>query len=152
MMGRGIDCPPAFRNAEARLELMDEQGIDYAIMLPTLASLVEERMRDDPDLAADAIHALNRWMVDEWPFQHEGRIFSVPIITPGLVHRALEELEYVLDNGAKVVLMRPAPAWGLPGAAVVGAARVRPVLGANPRDRHARRRTCLRQRLHPLCQ
>lgn len=112
IIGRGIDCPPAFRNAEARLQLLDEQGVDYALMLPTLASLIEERMRDDPDLAADAIHGLNRWMTDEWPFQYENRIFSVPIITPGLVHRAVAELEWVLEQGAKVVLMRPAPAWG----------------------------------------
>lgn len=115
MMGRGIDCPPAFRNARDRLTLMDEQGIDYAIMLPTLASLLEERMRDDPDLAADAVHALNRWMVDEWPFAYEGRIFSVPIITPGLVDRAIEELEFVLEHGARIILMRPAPAWGYQG-------------------------------------
>jgi len=115
MLGRGIDCPPAFRNAEARLELMDEQGVDYAIMLPTLASLLEERMRDDPDLTADAIHALNRWMVDEWPFDYEGRIFSVPIITPGIVDRAIEELEFVLEHGARAILMRPAPAWGYQG-------------------------------------
>src|SRR6202034_4155742 len=43
IIGRGIDCPPAFREARARLELMEEQGIDYAMMDPTLASLVEER-------------------------------------------------------------------------------------------------------------
>ena len=68
LIGRGIDCPPGFRNAEARIGLLDEQGVDYALMLPTLASLIEERMKDDPDLAADVIHGLNRWMVDEWPF------------------------------------------------------------------------------------
>ena len=72
IIGRGIDCPPAFREAGARLELMDEQGIDFAIMLPTLASLVEERMRDDPDLCAAAIHALNRWMLEAWPYAYEG--------------------------------------------------------------------------------
>lgn len=115
IIGRGIDCPPAFRNAEDRLTLLNEQGIDYALMLPTLASLIEERMKDDPDLAADAIHGMNRWMVDEWPFQYENRIFSVPIITPGLVDRAVTELEWLLDQGAKVVLMRPAPAWGYQG-------------------------------------
>jgi predicted TIM-barrel fold metal-dependent hydrolase len=97
------------------LQLLDEQGLDYAIMLPTLASLIEERMRDDPDLCAAAIHALNRWMLDAWPYAYQGRIFSTPIITPGLVDRAVEELEYVLDGGARVVLMRPAPAWGYKG-------------------------------------
>lgn len=115
IIGRGIDCPDSFRNAEARLGLMNEQGVDYALMLPTLASLVEERMRDDPDLAADVIHSMNMWMVDEWPYQYQNRIFSVPIITPGLVDRAVQELEFVLAQGAKAVLMRPAPAWGYRG-------------------------------------
>ena len=115
LLGRGIDCPAAFRTAEDRVKLMDEQGIDYAIMLPTLASLVEERTKDDPDLTADIVHALNRWMLDEWPFQFEGRIFSVPIITPGLLERALDELDWLLEQDAKVILMRPAPAWGYKG-------------------------------------
>ncbi|MFC4055241.1 amidohydrolase family protein [Actinomadura syzygii] len=115
IIGRGIDCPPAFREAGPRLELMDELGLGYSLMMPTLASLVEERMRDDPDLCSAAVHALNRWMSEDWPFAHEGRIFSTPIITPGLVDKAIAELEWVLDKGAKVVLMRPAPAWGYQG-------------------------------------
>ncbi|MHB1582670.1 MAG: amidohydrolase family protein [Acidimicrobiales bacterium] len=112
IIGRGIDCPPAFREAGARLELLDEQGIDYAVMLPTLASLVEERMRDDPDLCAAAIHALNRWLLDAWPYVYGGRIFSTPIITPGVVETAIEELHFVVGHGARLVLLRPAPAWG----------------------------------------
>lgn len=115
IIGRGIDCPPAFRNAAARLELMNEQDIDYALMLPTLASLIEERMRDDPDLCAAAIHALNLWMREAWPFVHENRIFSTPIITPGIVANAVAELEWLISEGARVVLMRPAPAWGYKG-------------------------------------
>jgi predicted TIM-barrel fold metal-dependent hydrolase len=115
IIGKGIDCPPAYRYAEPRLQLMDEQGIDYTIMLPTLASLVEERMKDDPDLSAAAIHALNQWMVEAWPFAYEGRVFSTPIINPGIVEKACEELDYVLEHGARAVLMRPAPAWGYKG-------------------------------------
>ncbi|HLN18213.1 MAG TPA: amidohydrolase family protein [Acidimicrobiales bacterium] len=115
LIGRGIDCLPAFREAPARLELMDEQGIDYAMMYPTLASLVEERMKDDPDLCAAAIHALNQWMIEAWPYAYENRIFATPVITPGLVEKAIEELEFVLDHGAKAILMRPAPAWGYRG-------------------------------------
>jgi predicted TIM-barrel fold metal-dependent hydrolase len=115
IIGKGIDCPPAFREAPSRLKLMDEQNVDYALMLPTLASLIEERMRDDPDLCAAAIHGLNQWMTEEWPFVYEGRIFSTPIITPGVVSKAIAELEWVLDHGAKVILMRPAPSWGYAG-------------------------------------
>jgi predicted TIM-barrel fold metal-dependent hydrolase len=115
IIGRGIDCPAAFREAGPRLELMDEQGVDYAMMYPTLASLVEERMKDDPDLCADAIHALNQWMTEAWPYTFERRIFSTPVIATGLVDRAMEELDFVVEHGARAILMRPAPAWGYRG-------------------------------------
>jgi predicted TIM-barrel fold metal-dependent hydrolase len=115
IIGRGIDCPPAFREAGPRLELMDEQGVDYAMMYPTLASLVEERMKNDPDLCADAIHALNQWMIEAWPYAFENRIFSTPVIATGLVDRAIEELDFVVTHGAHAILMRPAPAWGYRG-------------------------------------
>jgi len=115
IIGRGIDCPPAFRSAGPRLELMDEQGVQHTIMLPTLASLVEERMRDDPELCASVIHGLNRWMAEEWPYAYENRMFSTPIITPGILDKAIEELEWVVDHGARIILMRPAPAWGFRG-------------------------------------
>lgn len=115
IIGRGIDCPDAFRSAGPRLELMDEQGIQHAIVLPTLASLVEERMRDDPELCAAVIHGLNQWMADEWPYTHENRVFATPIVTPGILEKALEELDWVVDHGARVILMRPAPAWGFRG-------------------------------------
>ncbi len=115
IIGRGIDCPDAFRFAEPRIQLLDEQDIDYTFIIPTLASLVEERMKDDPDLCAAAIHALNRWMAEEWPFTFEGRLFSTPVITPGEVDHAIAELEWVLEQGARVILMRPAPAWGYRG-------------------------------------
>jgi predicted TIM-barrel fold metal-dependent hydrolase len=115
IIGRGIDCPPAFRYAEPRLALLDEQGVDYTVIHPTLASLVEERMRDDPELCAAVIHALNQWMAEEWPYAYEGRLFSTPVITPGLVDSAIKELEWVVERGARIVLMRPAPAWGFRG-------------------------------------
>ena len=55
---------PAFREPKARLELMDELGVDRSLMFPTLASLVEERMRDDPETIHVVIHALNEWLYE----------------------------------------------------------------------------------------
>ena len=128
IIGRGIDCPPAFREASARLELMDEQGVDYAIMLPTLASLIEERMRDDPDLCAAAIHALNAWMLEAWPYAYEDRIFSTPIITPGVRgqrHRGARLRDRPRCPGHPHA---PRSGLGLPGPPVLRPARVRPLL------------------------
>ena len=96
-------------------QLMDEQGIDRALMFPTLASLVEERMRDDPELIHAVIHALNEWLYETWQFNYEDRIFTTPVITLPIVEQAIEELEWVLERGAKVVLIRPAPVPGFRG-------------------------------------
>src|SRR5678816_2202096 len=48
IVGDPIRCLPAFQAPEPRIALMDEQGVDRSLMFPTLASLLEERMRDDP--------------------------------------------------------------------------------------------------------
>ena len=115
IMGKPIRAVPAFREPGARLELLDQLGIDRALMFPTLASLVEERLRDDPDATHAVIHALNEWMAEQWTFAYEGRIFPTPVITLPIVERAIEELEWVVDHGARVVLIRPAPVPGLRG-------------------------------------
>jgi predicted TIM-barrel fold metal-dependent hydrolase len=116
IMGKAIDALPAFREPAPRLELMDELGIDRALMWPTLASLVEERLRDDPDATHVVVHALNEWMHEHWTFGYEGRIFPTPVITLPILDRAIAELEWVLERGAKIILVRPAPVPGYRGS------------------------------------
>jgi predicted TIM-barrel fold metal-dependent hydrolase len=115
IMGKAIESLPAFREPAPRLELMDELGLDRALMWPTLASLVEERLRDDPDTIHVVIHALNEWMHETWTFNYEDRIFPTPVITLPIVDKAIEELEWVTERGAKIILVRPAPVPGFRG-------------------------------------
>ena len=115
IFGEPMKCPDWARNAQARLPQLDALGLDGSLMFPTLASLLEERMRDDPDLCHAAIHSLNQWIYDEWTFNHEDRIFATPVIALPIVEKAIEELEWALDKGARCILIRPAPAWGLRG-------------------------------------
>lgn len=112
IMGKPIKALPAFREPAPRLELMDELGIDRALMWPTLASLVEERLRDDPLATHAVVHSLNQWMHEQWTFNFKDRIFPIPVITLPIVERAIEELEWVLERGAKAILVRPAPVPG----------------------------------------
>jgi predicted TIM-barrel fold metal-dependent hydrolase len=115
IMGKAMDAIDAFREPQARIKLMDEIGLDRALMWPTLASLVEERLRDDPDAIHVVVHALNEWMLEQWTFNFENRIFPTPVITLPIVEKAMAELEFVLEHGAKVILVRPAPVPGLRG-------------------------------------
>jgi predicted TIM-barrel fold metal-dependent hydrolase len=115
IVGEPMRCIPAFREPGPRLELMDELGVDRTLMFPTLASLLEERMRDDPELTHATIHSLNQWLHEEWTFNYEDRIFTTPIITLPIVEKAIEELAWVVERGAKVILVRPAPVPGYGG-------------------------------------
>ena len=85
-------------------------------------------MRDDPELIHAVIHALNEWMHETWPFDYQDRIFTTPVITLPIVERAIEELEWVVERGAKAVLHPPGAGARLPGVPLVRLAGVRPVL------------------------
>jgi predicted TIM-barrel fold metal-dependent hydrolase len=120
IVGEPMRSIPAFRSPAPRLELMDEQGVDRTLMFPTLASLLEERMRDDPDMMHAVIHSLNEWLYEEWTFNYEDRIFTTPVITLPVVEKAIEELEWVLERGARTILIRPAPVPGYRGSRSFG--------------------------------
>jgi predicted TIM-barrel fold metal-dependent hydrolase len=104
-----IESPPAFFNPADRLILMDELGLDRAMMWPTLASLLEERLADDAEATHAVVHALNEWMYEHWTYNYENRIFPTPVITLPIVDQAIAEFERVVERGARAVLIRPAP-------------------------------------------
>jgi predicted TIM-barrel fold metal-dependent hydrolase len=106
----GVD---AFFDPEPRLELMKEMGIDRTLLWPTLASAIEERLADDPDAACAVVHALNEWMHEHWTYVYSDAIYPTPIISLAVLDRALEELEFIHERGAKIFLIRvaPVPTW-----------------------------------------
>jgi len=113
LTGEPMRAIPAFRRPEPRLELLDQQGVHATLMFPTLASLIEERLLDDPALTQVAIRAFNEWLHDEWRYDYEGRIFATPIVNPCVLDEGIAELERVIDRGARAVLLRPAPVSGI---------------------------------------
>ncbi|WP_062909126.1 amidohydrolase family protein, partial [Mycobacterium avium] len=115
MTGEPIDSIPAFRNPAARIDMMNAHGVDEALVYPTLANLVEHSAAEDPELVVAIIHALNQWMLETWGYTYDNRLYMTPVITAALVDDARRELAYVLENGAKAVLMKPAPVKGYRG-------------------------------------
>ncbi|HLG66724.1 MAG TPA: amidohydrolase family protein [Acidimicrobiales bacterium] len=111
---RAMPSMDAFFDPEPRLTLMKDMGIDRTLLWPTLASVLEERVADDPDVAVAVIHALNRWMDEHWSFVYADAIYATPIVSLAAGNdRAIEELEFVHERGAKIFLMRvaPVPTW-----------------------------------------
>ena len=100
---------PEYRDRSARLQVMDEQGVEGTVLFPTLGVGIEEALRDDPEACAKVFTAFNRWLNEDWGFRFEDRIISVPYIPLLDPAAALGELCAVLDQGAIVVNIRNAP-------------------------------------------
>lgn len=115
LTGTPIDSIPEFRNPADRVKELDRQGVEQCLNYPTLANLVEHAAASDPELTAAVIHAINQWMHEHWEFAYANRVFSTPVITLGLLDEALREIDYVLQAGAKVALIRSAPVNGFRG-------------------------------------
>ena len=72
---------PAYRDREARLALMDEQGIEGCLLFPTLGVGIEHPLRHDADLTHATLHAFNQWLDEDWGFAWRERIFAAPMLS-----------------------------------------------------------------------
>jgi predicted TIM-barrel fold metal-dependent hydrolase len=102
-----IASRPEYRDREARLRVMDQQGMEATILLPTLGVGMEQALEHDPEACMAAFTAFNRWLQEDWGFSHLERIFGAAYISLIDVDWAVTELDYALANDARVVLMRP---------------------------------------------
>lgn len=118
--GKPIRPPETWRSGDGRIALLDEQGLHAALVFPTLASAIEERLGARGEATAALFHALNQWTVDEWGFAREGRLFSVPFVSLTNLDLALAELDFVIEHGARAVAIRPAPVPDVRGSRSFG--------------------------------
>lgn len=101
---------PAYRNRDARIALMKQQGLDGAMFFPTLAVGMEESLRDDVPALCAAFSAFNRWLLDDWGFAYQDMVYAAPYITLADPEWAVKEADWAIANGVKVVVMRTSPA------------------------------------------
>ncbi|MCX7619310.1 MAG: amidohydrolase [Acidimicrobiales bacterium] len=100
---------PAYRDPAARVRLMDEQGLTAAFLFPTLGVGMEGALSHDRPAILAAFRAFNRWLLDDWTFNFQDRLYAAPYLTLADVDWAVDELEFVLDAGARIINMRPGP-------------------------------------------
>jgi predicted TIM-barrel fold metal-dependent hydrolase len=99
--------PAYYRDRDARIAKMDEQGLDKVWLYPTLGVLYEELLKNDIPAVCHTFTALNRYVADDWGFTYKGRIFAAPYISLADVDHACRELEWALDLDARTICMRP---------------------------------------------
>ena len=70
---------PEYRDRDARLEVMDEQGLEAAFFFPTLGVGMEQALIDDIPALQAAFRAFNRWLDEDWGFNYRDRIYSARV-------------------------------------------------------------------------
>ncbi len=105
-----IDQHPAYRDRDARLQLLDEQGMDGALLFPTLGVGMQEALRKDLPALHAAFTAFNRWLDEDWGLDRgDGRLYAAPMITFADPDRAAAEIDRVLAAGARILVAIPGP-------------------------------------------
>ncbi|HEY7439140.1 MAG TPA: amidohydrolase family protein [Acidimicrobiia bacterium] len=109
-----------YRDRDARLAVMNEQGLDEIWLFPTLGMLYEELLVHDPEAVTITFTAFNRWVAEDWGFAHRNRIFAAPYVSLCDLDWATSELEWALAQGARTIVMRPAAQFTATGPRTPG--------------------------------
>ncbi len=98
-------CPPGGYDPAARLEVMDEEGIDIALLYPTIGICWEGQVTD-PALATAYSRAYNRYIVDFC--SHDPRRL-VPVAHISLIDEdgAVQEVVRAREAGCRAVYLSP---------------------------------------------
>jgi predicted TIM-barrel fold metal-dependent hydrolase len=106
---------PFYRDRQARLTSMDDQGVEACFMFPTLGVGMEAALEHDPPAMLAAFRAFNRWLDEDWGVNFENRIYAAPYITLADVDWAIEELEWALSRDARIINLRASSVVGVEG-------------------------------------
>jgi len=115
-LGNELSCEdpaahPEWFDRDARLAVMDDQGVEAAWLFPSQGVCMEGPMQPDTEAAIHILGAFNRWIEEDWGFAYQDRLFGVPFLTLSDVDGAVAELEWCLDRGARIVSIRNGPAF-----------------------------------------
>jgi predicted TIM-barrel fold metal-dependent hydrolase len=102
---------PEYRDRDARLKVMDEQGIGGTFLFPTLGVGMESSLQHDPEAVVAAFQAFNRWIEDDWGYAYQDRIFAAAYITLVDVDEAVKEVERVLALDCRIVNVKGGPVF-----------------------------------------
>jgi predicted TIM-barrel fold metal-dependent hydrolase len=103
---------PEYRDRDKRLAQLAEQQIEKSIMYPGGWALLAEAYLDGIDPLYDNIESFNRWIDEDWGFSFKDTIYAPALLSMRDVDRACQELDRVLDKGARFVLLPAGPAYG----------------------------------------
>jgi len=101
-----------YQDRDARLEVMDRQGLEAVVLFPTMGCGIEEALRLDIEATMATLSAFNHWLEDDWGFAYDQRVFAAPMLSLADPAAAEAEATSLIERGARLVHVRPAPVPG----------------------------------------
>jgi predicted TIM-barrel fold metal-dependent hydrolase len=98
-------APFGSMDAKERLQLLDQEGTEKAILYPTLG-IVWEAEVEDPEISTAYCRAYNRWIL-EFCSDTGGRLLPIAHLSLGDVDEAVRELERTVKAGAIGAFVAP---------------------------------------------
>src|SRR5207302_5459120 len=73
-------------------------------------------LKHDIGATMASLAAFNRWLEEDWGFAYQQRLVTAPMLSLADPAAALVELDSLIDRGARIIHIRPAPVPGEHGA------------------------------------
>jgi predicted TIM-barrel fold metal-dependent hydrolase len=103
---------PEFLEREPRLRLMEQQGVERCVLFPAGMALSAEHYVVDTEALYANLFSFNRWMDETWGFDFDDRLFGTAVLSLRDLDQAVALTDFVLERGARVVLLPTGPAYG----------------------------------------
>jgi predicted TIM-barrel fold metal-dependent hydrolase len=101
---------PEYQDRATREAIAERQGLANVLLFPTLGCGVEEGLKHDVPATMASLAAFNRWLEEEWGF--DGRLIAAPMLSLADPDAAVAEVDRVVERGARIIHVRPAPVPG----------------------------------------
>ena len=107
---RWQDVPAVVYDPRERLKAMDADGVDYAVLYPTVAGRAGQTFGQiaDPELELACVQAYNDWLLEEWAGVSD-RFIPQCIVPIFPVATAVAEVSRAVANGHKGVIYPAVP-------------------------------------------
>ncbi|MCU1345946.1 MAG: hypothetical protein JWL70_2212 [Acidimicrobiia bacterium] len=109
LLGEEEPTRPEYRDRDVRLKVMDSHGVEATLILPSFGLYIEEHFKRTPETLYAILDSYNQWLDEDWGFAYHNRIFSGPVLSLIDPEKALAQLTWARDRGARFIVLRPGP-------------------------------------------
>ncbi len=106
-----VPAGPEVLTREGRLAHMDDTGVEASILYPGEVISMWPYFTDPADRLT-LLHSFNEYLLEDWGFNHLDRIYGAPVLALDDLDAARREVTWMVENGARVVLLPAQPAAG----------------------------------------